>query len=756
MASTNNFVDLSTDNDNNVVCNTSTSQQNGTPFERSCDNPECSAPKLIAKVPKQAISEFITEPKVVAKPTIINGFTTIFQVDGHGTKMEDLMNEYAALEHHPGGRRHRPKTVFRVVPNTHAHIVNYVVVESASETLQKIKENDTETMRKLLVSQRLSAEQMLKKLIGKALETPSRPDRPAPLGPAVPAQAPAPIPTAPIIPTTAPSVPVSTPRPLSVKKVTPVITPTPLSVLTSPMPVTPPVPTTPKVPSGITIKLLANTDANKTPSASQLTAAMLNAFSTPEQANPTAMQSIATNESTPRQSSTVGGSRVIAASKPVVWQAVPSQIASKSSANFKQTISPPPKRTQPVMTSPTKLANSSVNNIQQPQPKPTTSNQSNALKRTRPESLKVVQIPETLKKLRVNRTRTQTMTPLADKSVLPLSKDIPSPTHKRTLPTLPKDRKTGPPRIQDAAPKALITPKPIEQLTTPDSGKPSVLVSSSPSTVSLPSSPPSAVTPTTVSPQRKKKPLMGPASKMRALRSKLEAKNNESESTPLKIGETFITKTITPKVVKAPSPLNVPDTDDDESVTKPCSVAVTDIAKNSTTIDSDSESVKTRSSRLALRSSFEKDKDAVPKASQALIDKLKGRVAVKKVQDERSSPMTRAARSAAAAVAAAKSDTEATDTEEHNRSSSALLTSPSAPSRVLRVVLPSQKNGVINNPPTSPHPNLKISSVISGGTHLPSSLDDFNDDSDPGIEQLQKELADLRRTVARLTQGKPK
>lgn len=131
---------------------------NNNNVERRCENADCNVIKLVSMVPKRKITQFVTEPSVMEKPMLINGFTTVFQVEGSSAKLSDLKNP------NPNATP-QPKSIFRIVPNTHAHIVNYVVVDADGDSLRKINEGDPATMRKLLESQKVSADQMLKKLM---------------------------------------------------------------------------------------------------------------------------------------------------------------------------------------------------------------------------------------------------------------------------------------------------------------------------------------------------------------------------------------------------------------------------------------------------------------------------------------------------------------------------------------------------------------------------------------------------------------
>ncbi|XP_055843981.1 mucin-2 [Episyrphus balteatus] len=843
MATNDTIVDLSEENDNTNTGTLAYGSQppSNTPdaFERSCDNPECSAPKLISQVPKRDTSEFITGPIVMDQPTLINGFTTVFQIDGVGHRIEDLMNE---AENAPG-QNHKPKTIFRVVPNTHAHIVNYVVVDAAGETMRKIKANDPETIRKLLVSQRLSAEQMLKKLIGKALETPPRTDnslstvpmtgagtlasvpvtqgaltsssavattstskpnlalKVAPAAKLIPAPklASAALKTAPAIKLAPAAKLTSVTKPTITPKPTPALTTKPASLLTSGSttdPATPAAP--PKVPAGITIKLLSSSDANKTPISSTASTSTVTSTPTSSQISKTISSLIQKGtlipkpavQPTPPRQPPAGIGRVIPASKPVVWQAVPPGVASKCSPTPLKTTPPrtvvSPRIMPSVTISPTKVVTSSnLSNSPPQQSAPeslqkdtemldleksiTTSSiavrrnlvadsqsnqqQSNILKRKIDTPSPT---PEVIKRLRPRSpNRAHIKTPLAGN--LPQSS---SPTSTRKLPTLPKFQKlqvSNRPAIKRTLTENL---KPEESAVTtantdPDSNKQDRLDIED-DNISKPSPPAVSESPS----RRKAKPLMGPASKMKAIKALSVARAKAEElktAKSMKIGETIIRRTASMKSGKdSPQP--------GITLTKPCSVAITDIVKSNTNTDSDSDSI-TKKSKPTLRSSSDREQLTTEKSSDSPIDKLRGRWTINKDEYIKSN-ISRSPRTTRSKVA----NTTKAATTEHNTEDeildSTLLTTPSAPSRVLRVVLPSQKNGIVNNPATSPHPNLMISSVISGGTPLSSAslpetdaetipvIVNDDDNSQPGIEQLQKELADLRRTVARLTQGK--
>lgn len=124
--------------------------------ERRCENPDCNVNKLISMVPKRKTTQFISEPSVMEKPMLVNGFTAVFQVDGNSAKLMDIKN--------PSGDP-STKSIYRIVPNSHVHVVNYVVVDTDESYLKKITDNDPATMQKLLTTQKDSADQMLKKIM---------------------------------------------------------------------------------------------------------------------------------------------------------------------------------------------------------------------------------------------------------------------------------------------------------------------------------------------------------------------------------------------------------------------------------------------------------------------------------------------------------------------------------------------------------------------------------------------------------------
>lgn len=121
-----------------------------------CEDPSCFASKLSSPLPKRRSAQFFSVPAVVEKPVLVKGLTSAFQVHGSSAKFADLKNP---------NDDDSAKTIYRVVPNTHVHVVNYVVVDTSEEDLSKISNADPSTMQKLVAIQRESAAETLKKLM---------------------------------------------------------------------------------------------------------------------------------------------------------------------------------------------------------------------------------------------------------------------------------------------------------------------------------------------------------------------------------------------------------------------------------------------------------------------------------------------------------------------------------------------------------------------------------------------------------------
>ncbi|XP_037888544.1 uncharacterized protein PB18E9.04c-like [Glossina fuscipes] len=121
-----------------------------------CEDPSCFASKLTSPLPKRRSAQFFSAPAVVEKPVLVRGLTSAFQVHGSSAKFADLKNP---------NDDDSAKTIYRVVPNTHVHVVNYVVVDTDEEDLSKISNADPSTIQKLVAIQKDSAAETLKKLM---------------------------------------------------------------------------------------------------------------------------------------------------------------------------------------------------------------------------------------------------------------------------------------------------------------------------------------------------------------------------------------------------------------------------------------------------------------------------------------------------------------------------------------------------------------------------------------------------------------
>ncbi|KAH8412586.1 hypothetical protein KR009_003370 [Drosophila setifemur] len=125
---------------------------------KACNAVGCKVASVVDKA-KRKSSQFVSSPYIIPKPLVVNGHTSIFQVGGDMAKMGDI----AALSLASGGAGGQP--IYRIKPGTHAHIVNYVLIDEGSDSLEKAKSGDQEAMRLLLESQRESAASKLNKLI---------------------------------------------------------------------------------------------------------------------------------------------------------------------------------------------------------------------------------------------------------------------------------------------------------------------------------------------------------------------------------------------------------------------------------------------------------------------------------------------------------------------------------------------------------------------------------------------------------------
>lgn len=124
--------------------------------QKICENPDCNMGRIISLVPKRKVAQFVFEPKIVGKPILVTGSSSVFQVDGIPVKLSDIKDSAGDGE---------IKTIYRIVPNRHVHVVNYVIVDSDDELTEQINNYDPVAMNKILTSQKASADQMLQHLM---------------------------------------------------------------------------------------------------------------------------------------------------------------------------------------------------------------------------------------------------------------------------------------------------------------------------------------------------------------------------------------------------------------------------------------------------------------------------------------------------------------------------------------------------------------------------------------------------------------
>ncbi|XP_017077209.1 uncharacterized protein LOC108111989 [Drosophila eugracilis] len=132
---------------------------------RACNTAGCKVATVVDKT-KRKCSQFVSAPYIMPKPLVVNGHTSIFQVGGEMAKMGDI----PALSQLSGGDG--GQAIYRIKPGTHAHVVNYVLIDEGSDSLEKARSGDQEAMRLLLESQRESAVSKLQKLIANHRGTP--------------------------------------------------------------------------------------------------------------------------------------------------------------------------------------------------------------------------------------------------------------------------------------------------------------------------------------------------------------------------------------------------------------------------------------------------------------------------------------------------------------------------------------------------------------------------------------------------------
>ncbi|XP_041449914.1 uncharacterized protein LOC111069191 [Drosophila obscura] len=125
---------------------------------RGCNTPGCTVSTIVEKT-KRKCSQFVSAPYVMPKPVLVNGHTSIFQVGGEMAKMVDI----PSISNASGGDGGKP--IYRIKPGTHAHVINFVLIDEGSDSLEKAMSGDQEAMRMVIDSQRESAISKLKKMI---------------------------------------------------------------------------------------------------------------------------------------------------------------------------------------------------------------------------------------------------------------------------------------------------------------------------------------------------------------------------------------------------------------------------------------------------------------------------------------------------------------------------------------------------------------------------------------------------------------
>ncbi|XP_068151002.1 uncharacterized protein Boh2 [Drosophila tropicalis] len=129
-----------------------------TPSLQACKSSGCKIGTYVEKA-KRKCSQFVSAPYIMPKPLVVNGTTAIFQMGGTMAKVGDIPS-LSSMTGGEGG-----KAIYRIKPGTHAHVINYVLVDEGSDSMEKAKSGDQETMRMLLDSQRESATSKLQKFI---------------------------------------------------------------------------------------------------------------------------------------------------------------------------------------------------------------------------------------------------------------------------------------------------------------------------------------------------------------------------------------------------------------------------------------------------------------------------------------------------------------------------------------------------------------------------------------------------------------
>lgn len=209
---------------------------------RACSTSGCRVSKYV-EVTKRKCSQFVVAPYIMPKPLVVNGKTSIFQVGGEMARLCNIPSLAAAV----GGNDGQP--VYRIKPGTHAHVINYVFIDEGSDSMEKAKAEDQETMRLLLDSQRESAAAKLQKLIVTHRGVPQTAVTDA---------------TSTATATATATVSASSSTPTAVVQATPTVTTTSASNLTSATNINPTLVTTPQIHPNLSIASVAGAQSLRT------------------------------------------------------------------------------------------------------------------------------------------------------------------------------------------------------------------------------------------------------------------------------------------------------------------------------------------------------------------------------------------------------------------------------------------------------------------------------------------------------------
>ncbi|XP_001356800.3 uncharacterized protein Boh2 [Drosophila pseudoobscura] len=166
---------------NNSAASTTTSS-GGDWASRGCNTPGCTVSTVVEKT-KRKCSQFVSSPYVMPKPVLVNGTTSVFQVGGEMAKMVDI----PSISNASGGDCGKP--IYRIKPGTHAHVINFVLIDEGSDSLEKAMSGDQEAMRMVIDSQRESAIGKLNKMVAchRGAAVAAKPTSQPPPQPATPA-----------------------------------------------------------------------------------------------------------------------------------------------------------------------------------------------------------------------------------------------------------------------------------------------------------------------------------------------------------------------------------------------------------------------------------------------------------------------------------------------------------------------------------------------------------------------------------------